>query len=229
MTDIIAHRGASARIRENTVAAFELAVALGSDGIELDVRRTLDGRAAVHHDPHLPDGRLIHQVAALDLPPEVPLLDTALEACGDLMVNIEIKNLPIEPDYDPGQTMAEMVGATVESLGIQPRIVVSSFGFDAIARTRVLTPDLRTAWLVIPSAIPPAELVERTAGAGHAGLHPLWTMVDDDLVARAHDAGLFVNVWTVDDSEQIRRLADLGVDGIVTNVPDVAREALGRA
>lgn len=215
-------------MRENTVAAFELAVALGADGIELDVRRTADSKASVHHDPHLADGRLISDIAAADLPPEVPLLDAALEACGEVMVNVEIKNVPIDPDFDAEQVLADVVVNTVAQLGIGERIVVSSFGFDAIERTRALNPELRTAWLVLPSSLSSGELVERVVRAGHFGLHPLWTMVDEDFIARAHDAGLFVNVWTVDDPDEIRRLTDLGVDGIVTNVPDVALKVLGR-
>jgi glycerophosphoryl diester phosphodiesterase len=81
---IFAHRGASAVERENTVAAFAAAVAMGADGVELDVRRTADGALAVHHDAHLADGRLLVEVAAGDLPSEVPSLVEALAACGDV-------------------------------------------------------------------------------------------------------------------------------------------------
>lgn len=237
MTKIIAHRGASARTRENTVESFALAVELGADGIELDVRRTADGQPAVHHDAHLADGRLICELEVAELPDYVPLLPQALSACGEVMVNIEIKNLSIDnvaidPDFDPAQTMAAAVVEVVQARGIAERVVVSSFGFEAIERVGALALDLRTAWLVVPQSLggvaEAAALVAKVAGSGHHGIHPIWTMADAELVTRAHDAGLFVNVWTVDDPDEIRRLAELEVDGIVTNVPDVALAALGR-
>ena len=85
----------------------------------------------------------------------------------------------------------------------------------------------RTAFL-IGGDRDPVPLLDRAAGGGHPGVHPHVAMVDERFVAEARARDLFVNVWTVDDPAEIRRLADLGVDGIVTNVPDVARAALDR-
>ncbi|MFP4512511.1 MAG: glycerophosphodiester phosphodiesterase [Acidimicrobiales bacterium] len=227
MTDVIAHRGASARRPENTIAAFEAARAIGADAVELDVRRTRDGVGVVCHDAHLPDGRLICGLDAAEIPAGVPRLAEALEACAGMEVNIEIKNLATDPDFDPDQAMADHVVDTVVAMGLVEQIVVSSFGFAAIERVRGLEPRLRTAWLVV-GADRAEVLVDRAAAHGHAGIHPHWAMVDASLVERAHEAGLFVNTWTVDDPHEMRRLAELGVDGIVTNVPDVALAALGR-
>jgi glycerophosphoryl diester phosphodiesterase len=70
--------------------------------------------------------------------------------------------------------------------------------------------------------------VAEVAGHGHAAIHPHHSVVDAEVVKRAHDAGLAVNTWTCDDPDRIRWLADTGVDGIVTNVPDLALQALGR-
>lgn len=225
MTKVIAHRGASVAHPENTLAAFRGAVEMGADGVELDVRRTADGRGAVVHDAHLPDGRLVVEVTADDLPEEVPELAAALEACGPLEVNVEIKNWATEPDHDATCALAELVVAAVATAEMRERVIVSSFDLRTIDRVHELEPSLRTAWLVVDHP-QPARLVERAAAGGHAGIHPVAGMVDADLVAAAHAAGLFVNVWTVDDPDEIRRLAELGVDGIVTNVPDIAREAL---
>lgn len=225
MTKIIAHRGASAAYAENTLAAFRGAVEMGADGVELDVRRTADGRGAVVHDPHLPDGRLIVEVRRDDLPEQVPELAAALEACGPLEINVEIKNWATEPDHDPTAALAELVVGAVAAAGVAERVIVSSFDLRTIDRVHELDPTLRTAWLVVDHP-EPVRLVERAAAAGHTGIHPVARMVDADLMAAAHAAGLFVNVWTVDDPDEIRRLAALGVDGIVTNVPDIARQAL---
>ncbi len=101
MTLVFAHRGASHAYPENTLAAFAGAVAMGSDGVELDVRRTADHQLIIHHDPHLGDGRIIADTLAGDLPDSVASFDDALDACAGLIVNIEIKNDPREPDFDP--------------------------------------------------------------------------------------------------------------------------------
>jgi glycerophosphoryl diester phosphodiesterase len=224
---VIAHRGASVAHPENTIAAFRGAVEQGADAVELDVRRTADGRAAIHHDEALADGRGLWELRASELPSHVPLLREALEACQPLEVNVEIKNVRIDGDFDPDQTMAQVVVDTVREMGIGDRILVSSFGFACIERVRELDASLRTAFL-IGGDRDPLPLLERAAAGGHPGVHPHWLMVDETFMAHAGSLGLFVNVWTVDDPDHIRRLADLGVDGIVTNVPDVARSALGR-
>ena len=101
MTLIIGHRGASKAFRENTIAAFVGAAEAGADWVELDIRRTSDGEIVVHHDPHTEDGQLIAATLAASLPDYVSTLDEVLDACGDMGVNIEIKNDPDEEDYDP--------------------------------------------------------------------------------------------------------------------------------
>ncbi|MGZ4763626.1 MAG: glycerophosphodiester phosphodiesterase, partial [Ilumatobacteraceae bacterium] len=78
MVEVLAHRGASRAAPENTVEAFRLAKAMGSDAVELDVRRTSDGVLVVHHDARLADGRAIITVAAAEMPVEVPQLHAAL-------------------------------------------------------------------------------------------------------------------------------------------------------
>ena len=106
MTRVIAHRGASAAAPENTVEAFRLARTLGADWVELDARRTADGRVIVHHDAVLPDGRVIVELDRADLPPSVCDLSDALDACHGMSVNIEIKNWPADPDFDEDEFLS---------------------------------------------------------------------------------------------------------------------------
>lgn len=226
VTCVIAHRGASRAAPENTVAAFRRAAEMGADMVELDVRRSADGRLVVHHDPHLTDGRAVAATPAGELPAAVPDLDTALDACAGVAVNIEIKNDPEEPGFEPDRALADDVAAVVASRGDTERIVISSFDRASIDRLKeVASPPIATAWLV---DVPPPDAVEVVAAGGHQALHPMWLTVDPALVERAHAAGLAVNVWTCDDPEAMVRLAGWGVDGICTNVPDVAIEVLRR-
>ncbi len=226
---VYAHRGASVAQRENTVAAFEAAVAMGADGVELDVRRTADGALAVHHDAHLADGRLLFEVRAADLPSEVPSLAEALAACGDLVVNVEVKNWPRDPDHDPTSQVAEAVAAIVGDMG--RRALVSSFNLADVDRVRAVDPSIPTGLLAAfaPDADTAGRFVDRARRRGHGAVHPHHGAVTPHLVDLAHAAGLQVNTWTVDEPERILALAALGVDGIVTNVPDVALATLSGA
>lgn len=229
-TQVMAHRGASRAERENTVAAFRRAVDMGAHAAELDVRRTADGVLVVHHNPGLDDGRIIGQVAASDLPAHVPTLNQALDACSPMWVNVEIKNDPSEPDFDPDDTIAD---ATVECLRRRHegdhRWLISSFRRETVDRCRVSHPGIATAWLTV--AVTDDDL-ERTIGdlasAGHRALHPWVGALTRTAVDTCHRFGLRVNTWTCDDPERMRELITWGVDGICTNVPDVALSVLGQ-
>lgn len=198
---------------------MERAGELGADGVELDVRRTGDDQLVVHHDPRLADGRIIREVRSGDLPTHVPTLDEALDACAGMFVNIEIKNDRSEPDFDPSDWVARRVGVALTRRGGGPRWLISSFRIETVAACRRVCPELRTAWLVTSID---HEVVARTAGGGHLAVHPWVSTLDQSTLRLAHAAGLAVNTWTCDDPVRIRELIAWGVDGICTNVPDVA-------
>ncbi len=228
---VLAHRGASRAAPENTLDAFRAAAALGADGVELDARRTADGLLVVYHDAQLPDGATVVDLTAAQLRaahPEVPTLDEALDACEGL-VNVEIKNFPNEPDYDPDERVATEVAAAVARRGWFGRVIVSSFTADALDAVRALDERVRTGWLTLPG-LAVTDAVPLALGRGYDALHPeRSTLLRDDagvVLGAAHDAGLLVNVWTVDDPSEIAALSAAGVDGIITNVPDVARRVV---
>ena len=216
---VLGHRGASAAAPENTVAAFRLADAMGADGVELDVRRVSDGRLLVAHDALPVD---LAEVDRMGL----ATFDEALDACGDrMLVNVEIKNWPADADFDP--TM-QIVAPVIESLrrrGTMHRWLISSFSWETIEACRAAAPEIATAWLV--SIVSPGRL-DTIAAAGHAAVHPRETNVTAEFVDRCHSVGLAVNTWTCNDPERLVVLAELGVDAVCTDVPDVALAALGR-
>lgn len=222
---VYGHRGASADAPENTLAAFELAGRLGAGGVELDVRRSADGETAIHHDAALTDGRIISETNRADLPESVPTLEGALDACAGMIVNIELKNLPVDVDFDPTCEMADQVVEILRGRGGRDRVLISSFHVPTVDRVKALAPDLATGVLTFlaPSAL---EGISFAVERGHDAIHPHTGFVDEALVEAAREAGLAVNVWTVDDPARIRELAALGVDGIVTNVVGVAIEVL---
>jgi glycerophosphoryl diester phosphodiesterase len=221
---VVAHRGASRAFPENTLAAFEGASRLGADWVELDVRRTADRQVVVHHDATIADQPIV-VLARTALPAAVPSLAQVLEVCRradpPLGVNIEIKSDPREPDFDADHWIADEV---VSIVGVHPddEVLVSSFDRRAVDRVHQLDPRLPTALLAV-EASDIARLVAQVVEWGHVAINPSRWLVDEAFVVTAHAAGLAVNVWTVDDTETMTRLADWGVDAIITNVPDVAR------
>jgi glycerophosphoryl diester phosphodiesterase len=227
VTKVIAHRGATRLARENTVAAFRSAVEVGADAVELDVRRLADGSLAVHHDPVLADGRQLVALRRDQVPADVPTLTAALDACAGAVVNVEIKNLPSEPDFDPDDAVAaEVVAVVTGRAEPRDRWLVSSFRREAIDRCRALDPAIPTAWLTLAPVSD--DDIAWARAAGHTAIHPWDPTVDRSVIERCHAAGLAVNTWTCNDVGRALDLAAWGIDGICTDVADELIAALRR-
>jgi glycerophosphoryl diester phosphodiesterase len=216
---ILAHRGSPDRpggIGENTLEAFARAGRLGADGVELDVRLTLDGGLAVHHDPVIPEAGPVAELKVADLPPWVPLLPAALKTCAGLTVNIEIKNLPGEPGFDPEDRVARDVVELVVAAARVPDVVVSSFWPDTLGVVRTAHPDLATG-LLLTSWFDPVVGLAMALERGCTALHPHVDLVGPELVGEAHRAGLSVATWTVNHPSQLEAAAAAGVDTVITD------------
>ena len=235
---IIAHRGASAYAPENTIAAFELAVRQGADMIELDVQRSADGVLVVFHDDTTErwDGRkrraamcTLAELRALDIGGE--RVATLAETCAfarerGVRLNVELKAAGF------GAEVARMLRAE----RIEELVLISSFVEAALHESAAANPRIPRAYLMgndtwrpdvrFREAWPFGALRRTGALAWHPTTElPFVNM----LIPRVRRAGYQVNVWTVDDPVIMRRLIGLEVDGIITNVPDVLWEVLGKA
>ena len=223
----MAHRGASRAEPENTLAAFRRAGEMGSDAVELDVRRTCDGVLVIHHNPHFPDGRLVAASTYADLPESVPTLGEALDACEGMWVNVEIKNDPEEPDFDPTEMIADETLAHLLARNDDERWLISCFRMETIDRCRAIAPQIKTAWLC---DVAPPGIADTLVEKGHHALHPKVWFLTRESVDACHAAGVQVNTWTCDDPVRMAELIEWGIDGICTNLPDVAlvvaREAI---
>jgi glycerophosphoryl diester phosphodiesterase len=228
MTKVLGHRGASAVRPENTIEAFLEARRLGADGVELDVRRTSDGALAVHHDAVIAGVGTLCELSVAALPPSVPLLGAALDACEGMIVNVEIKNVPPDPDFDPSCAIAADVVACLTRDGRDlSTYLVSSFHLGTLDTVRLAEPSLATGWLTV-TGYDQDRAATSAAEHGHRALHPHESVVSADLVSRVHGLGLELNTWTVDNPARARQLAEWGVDAIITNVPDLILAALAR-
>jgi len=201
---------------------------LGADGVELDVRASADGALVVHHDAEIPGVGAVARLAVAELPPWVPLVAAALDACAGLIVVLEVKNLPSDPDWDASETVATSLAALVGERAAHQDAVVSSFSLATLDAVRSADPLIVTGWLTLPG-FDQSQALSTVIERGHRQLHPHHRGVTPALVEEAHAAGVAVTTWTVDDAAHIRELAEQGLDAIITNVPDVALAALGRS
>ncbi len=221
---VLGHRGASAYAGDNTIEAFELAVAHDADGVELDVRFTADGHVVLHHDADIGEmGPLIHHDFATlrAAHPEIPSLDEALAVLGDLVVNVEIKNSPMDAGYDPAHEMAEAIARWVARHDIYDRVIVTSFNPDTVAAVRIADDTITTGQLV-DIGFDLARGVGAIADAGHSWVAPWVADVvvnAEAIIGLAHAAGVRMVTWTADDPADIATLAAAGVDAIISNDP----------
>jgi glycerophosphoryl diester phosphodiesterase len=215
----------------NSRASFERVRHLEIDGVELDVRRTRDDVVVASHDAHLPDGRAIRDTLHRDLPAEVVTLDDILTICDSLLVNIEVKNYPSDPDFDADQRVTALVLQLLAARANRDRVMISSFGMACLDYVRNRAPAVPTAVLFFRPA-DPDTILEDVVAHGHKIVHPYDPQVDERFMAAARTRDLTVNVWTItEDDKRTRELIDLGVDGIITGDPEAAialRRAAGR-
>ena len=221
VTSVIAHRGASRAERENTVAAFRRAAELGADMVELDVRRSADGGLVVHHDAHLEDGRAVcvrrrrptcRTTCPRSMPRSMPV--PAWRSTS------RSRTTPPSPGSTP-TARCPTTSPPSSAPGARPTGSSSRRSTGRASSACGPWPIRRSpprGW----STAPPADVVDVLVAGGHQALHPWWQAVDAPLIERCHAAGLAVNVWTCDEPDAMGRLAAWGVDGICTNVPDVA-------
>ena len=221
----IGHRGAMAYRPENTMSSFELAIEQGADMFELDAKLTLDGVVVVMHDNKVnrtTNGRgRISQMTAAELKEltireteKIPTLEGVLDRFGDRCeINIELKAKDVGiPSYE-----------LVMKKQLVQKVVFSSFDGMELARVKNRDDKARLAFLCEDRKLNMVSIAERL---GAEVLSPKHKLTKPELVKKAHAAGLKVNVWTVNSPKKMQKFIDMGVDGIITNKPDVLNTVL---
>jgi glycerophosphoryl diester phosphodiesterase len=208
---LLGHRGARAsrHIPENTLASFELCLQHGCDGFEFDVRRSADGQAVISHDPVVRGMEIAQQpAAALAL----PTLSEVLRSFGQrAFLDIELKVRGLE---------RQAIAALYEH-PVQKGYVVSSF-----------LPQVLTAIHEVDATITAGLLCENRDQLGLwrdlpvEWVIPRFKLADRELVELIHDAGQKIMVWTVNDAPAMQRLAEWGVDGIISDETKLVTQVL---
>jgi glycerophosphoryl diester phosphodiesterase len=203
---------------------------VGADGLEIDVQLSRDGLVVVHHDDRLDrttraTGPLAHRTAAELAELDVPLLRDVLARYPRTRIIIELKQ--------GGSALSRAVVEDVRRAGAEGRVCLGSFAVTSLRAARALAPDIATSgarfevrmalyrsWLGLsPGRVKyQAFQVPETSGDTR--------VLSPRFVQLAHKAGLAVQVWTVDEPDDMRRLLDWGVDGIISDRPDVAVEVV---
>jgi glycerophosphoryl diester phosphodiesterase len=235
---IAAHRGGARLWPENSLTAFRGALGLGVDLVELDVHQTRDGEVVVLHDPTL-ERTTTGQGAIRDLPwadvaravvrgttdERVPRLGDVLALLRPTPVGLllEIKNGPAGERY-PG--LEERVLALVDAVGLAERTRIMAFDWRVLERLRALSSSARLTGLLSQRGADRAGGVEaaiprlRALGANDLGMER--TLLTPAVVRAAHDAGLSLGVWTVNEPDELARALAAGVDYVTTDQPDLA-------
>lgn len=236
---VYGHRGASAYAPMNTIPAFELAAEQGADGIELDVHLSKDGHLVIVHDfsvDKTTDGEgtvtemTLAELKAFDAGSwfgskfagtRIPTLDEVFDAVGQkLYINIEIKSLSVH-----GDGVEEAVAKCIVKHQMQERVIVSSFNPKVLKRFRKISPDIPLAYLVSPGTLLGATQA-MIFPEDYEARHLFFEMIDSNQINWAKEYKHIVNAWTVNDPILARQLRMLGVNGIITDKPDVIRSGL---
>lgn len=237
-TRIWAHRGASGYAPENTMEAFQMAIEMGADGIELDVQFTKDRQLVVVHDETIDRVSNGHgRVADYTLEelkhftfnkthPEyrdcrIPTLEeilTLMKPTG-MTVNIELKT---GVNFYDG--IEDSVLRLVDRMQMQEQVIYSSFNHYSIMKVKELCSDAHVGFLYCDGTLHMAEYArENQAEALHPSIHNMQYI---DLIPDCKEMGIALHVWTVNDRSDMERMVGLGVDAIITNYPDVAYEVV---
>ncbi|WP_137168265.1 glycerophosphodiester phosphodiesterase [Salinimonas lutimaris] len=227
---VIAHRGASQQAPENTLSAFSLALQQGAHGIELDTYQLEDQQVVIHdrflHRTTNGQGKVteasvayLRSLDAGDGKP-VPLLSEVMQLLPDnIICNVEIKHLT-----DAKAWLASLDAAMQHSALRPENLIVSSFNHTWLQDIKVLRPDIQIGALTASYPVNGADFASLLDAYA---MHIDMDIVDEDIVRLAHREGLKVLVYTVDDPQDMHKLKSWGVDGIFTNLPELALQEVG--
>ncbi len=236
---VIAHRGAKAYRPENTLAAYELAIEQGADMLEIDLHVAKDGAMPVSHDASLErfarEGEIadisLEELRAMSVVAHeargsekryegIPVLEEVLDRFGELIpFNLELKTRLEDRPY--GELQRRVLDQVL-GRDLLDQTLFSSFSDAVLAELRTLSSDARLGVLVDPRS--PQGIFQRADAVGAESINLHFATTEPKLVDRAHEMGLAVYVYTVDEPDRMRELLGFGVDGIFSNAPDKLRK-----
>lgn len=242
---VISHRGANRRAPQNTLPAFEHSIKIGVDGFETDIHLTKDGVPVVCHNYTINEtstgkgeirSMTLEELRAYDFGSyfhekykgtKLPTLEEFLALCET--ADIEIMNIEIKPPLDGNMEIVKKTIDAVKAHGLFDRLLISSFDPNVLVECKKVDPECKTGYLYCPKQ----KVFFTKMLFGYVKfakeikadyLHPHFSSVNKRYVRRLHENGIGINAWTVNDEKIAKYLLACGVDGLITDVPDVMNE-----
>lgn len=238
MTKNFAHRGFSGKYPENTMLAFEKALEVGVDGIELDVHLTKDGELVVIHDETVDRttngtgtvaDMTLAELKALDASAAfvgvygfnaIPTLREYFELVKDTEI---VTNIELKTGINPYPGIEEKTLKMIDEFGLREKVIISSFNHYSVLRFKALAPEIPCGFLEESWILDVADYAKKY---NVECLHPIYAAVTEEYAKAAHEAGLLINTWTVNTKEDIEMMAARGVNAVIGNYPDLCKEVL---
>ncbi|MBV4428175.1 glycerophosphodiester phosphodiesterase [Clostridium tyrobutyricum] len=229
----IAHRGFSGKYPENTMMAFRKAVEVGADGIETDLHMTSDGIIVICHDETIDrttngsgfiKDYTYDEIRKFDAGKgeKIPNLDELLNFMKNknLLLNLELKNDVVDYNNLEKDTINK-----IYEYGLEKNVIISSFNHQSMKRVKQYDSSIRTGLLYGSPICKPEEYAKQM---GADALHPLFSLVmNQDVVHDIKKSGILINVYTVNKEDEMKKLIELGIDGIITNYPNILKKLFG--
>lgn len=238
---IFAHRGYSGKYPENTMLAFEGALKLSVNGIELDVHKTKDGKLAAIHDESIDRTFLGNGlVKDYDLRDLKKLenrdekfrenIDSIIGTLEEVILLVSFKddfvlNIELKTDVIHYNGIEEDVLEMLDSYDMIENTIISSFNHESLKICKKINKNIKTAVLY---SEPIEDIVNYAKELEVYAIHPDYKLVDKSLIKKCHENNILVNAYTVNEKEDIERLIEEGIDGIITDYPNIALEILKR-
>lgn len=244
---VISHRGANLRAPQNTIPAFEKSLEIGVDGFETDVHMTSDGIPVICHNYTIDETstgtgeialKTLEELRQYDFGSyfsdefkgtKIPTLDEFLSLCET--ADIEIMNIELKTPLNGEKDIVAKTIAAVKEHSLFDKLLISSFSPELLVECKRIDAKCKTGFLYSPDR----KICYQKMIFGYVKfakeinadyLHPHYSLVSKTYVKKLHEAGVGVNPWTVDKPKMVKKLLDCGVDGIITNAPDMVNSIL---
>lgn len=246
---VISHRGANRQAPQNTIPAFEKSLEIGVDGFETDVHLTSDGVPVICHNYTIDETSTgVGEIASMKLDSlrrydfgvkfnekfagtTLPTLEEFLTLCET--ADIEIMNIELKTPLNGDNSIVARTIEAVKAHGLFDKLLISSFSPELLVECKRIDPTCKTGYLYSPNQKIALKnmifnYVEFAQKIGADYLHPHYSMVTKHYVKKLHKNGIGVNVWTVNSPETAIKLISYGVDGLITDVPDMINALIAK-
>lgn len=225
---LIAHRGASKIAPENTLKAFQKAIDLRADYVEFDVHQSMDGELIIIHDPNTfrstgHRGSIkkmsLSEIKELDAGEgeQIPTLEELIKlAKGKIGLQLEIK----------ASGLAQKIVDILQNADLIESTIISSFIHKELSEVQKIEPNAKLAPLLL--GIRKNKTLQKATDNKFGYIHPQFKLINKSFIDAAHEKDIKVNAWTIDTRDDMEKLIKIGIDGIITNDVELAKEVLYR-